>query len=75
MRLAVVLAFPGRRPEDYSGPPAGARGLVRFLHHPAALSKGRVHMSINAKDRKAADEGKLRLRLRCYGGGSERRIP
>ncbi|MGD0010368.1 MAG: hypothetical protein ABSE93_17710 [Terriglobia bacterium] len=23
-------------------------------------------MSINAKDRKAADEGKLRLRLRCY---------
>jgi len=40
------------------------RGVVRIPRYSAALNKKRVHMSINAKDRKAADEGKLRLRLR-----------
>ena len=35
-----------------------------MLYYSAALNKKRVHMSITAKDRKAADEGKLRLRLR-----------
>jgi hypothetical protein len=30
------------------------RGVVRNLHYSAALNKKRVHMSINAKGRKAA---------------------
>ena len=41
---------------------------MRFLRYSAGFNKKHIHMSINAKDRKAADEGKLRLRLRCYGG-------
>jgi outer membrane protein assembly factor BamB len=39
--------------------------VVRVLHYSAVLGTMSVHIFFNMRERKAADEGKLRLRLRC----------